>query len=429
MIARVVGVTIRCEPKRPLPWGLYVDTRINGERVSGTRFFATEAEAEAQYPVAAAEIQRRRDDAEHQARLKAALNAPPELPTAPRGTVLFETVARRWLTEHVKEMCAAATYRNYKRLLDAHLLPVMRTWPVADATMTGARIKDVLKVQLFARGVPLPTRLACHACLSALFSWAKGELLPVTLTRNPAEGLGMFIRDKTEKHVQLKQAANPMTRVQVEAFLTWQETNRPELYPLFVWLADEGSRVGEACALKWTVLDLDNGKGHVVAAFSASQLWAERQAGDERGLGEKDTKTHRSDQYVDLSDRVVEVYGKLKATNREAWLKRGRRPIQEPVHCLLTRDGTPRRPDKIVYAAFRAGCDALGLKGQTGEPFTIHCLRDTFATLSLLEGKPLGWVSMMLGHADTETTRRHYVKWIRLAEVNPLSTKKQGRES
>lgn len=420
MSARVVGVTIRCEPKRPLPWGLYIDARIGGERVSGTRFFATEAEAEAHYPAVAAEVARRRDEAKQQALLKQALGVP-ALPVAPRGSVLFEPMALRWLEEHVREMCTAATYRGYHRLLHNHLLPIMRTWPVSDETMSPMRITEVLKVQLYEKSVPLPTRLACHATLSAFFSWARTKLPPKHLTSNPAEQIAKYIRNKAEKHVQLIQAPNPMTRAQAEAFLSWQQEHAPAFYPWFLWLIDEGSRIGEVSALKWAHIDLARGKAHVVEAYSSSQRWMERRTGEDSGRrrGEKDTKTHRSNQYIDLSPRVVDALVAQKTANLEAWMARGRYG-KEPEHVFLNRALQPRRPDKVIYTSFRKACVALDLKGQTGKPFTIHCLRDTFATLSILEGKPLGWVSMQLGHADQKTTEKHYFKWLRLVEENVL---------
>lgn len=423
------GVNVRHDAKRAakgnMPWGVWVEVIIGGKETRGATHYATEAEARAAHDVVCLEIGKLRAEAEENARRLKALQVP-ELPQAPKGTTLFETLALRWLAEHVEPMCTAATYSGYKRALDNHLLPIMRTWPMHDDTMTKQRIKDVLKVQLVKRGVPLPTRLNCQACLSAFFNWATGELPPRQFTVNTALKLAKFVRNEDEKHIALKQPPNPMTRVQVEAFLKWEQEHYPEIYPLFLWLADEGSRVGEATALKWDRLELAGGKGHVVEAFSQPQRRMQRKKGIDRALGEKDTKTHRADQYVDLSPRVVEEFGRLKAANRELWLKRGRRPLKEPEHCLLTSKFTPRRPDKVVYRAFHEGCKALEFVGQTGTPFTVHCLRDTFATLSLLEGKPLGWVSMMLGHQDTETTRKHYVKWIRLVEVNPLA--KAGTE-
>ena len=70
---------------------------------------------------------------------------------------------------------------------------------------------------------------------------------------------------------------------------------------------------------------------------------------------------------------------------------------------------------------FREACEANKLVGQTGRKFTPHCLRDTFATLKILQGKHPGWVAMMLGHETETTTRERYYKWIRLVEENPLA--------
>ena len=74
---------------------------------------------------------------------------------------------------------------------------------------------------------------------------------------------------------------------------------------------------------------------------------------------------------------------------------------------------------------FRAGCTELQLVGQTGRGFTLHDIRDTFATLAVLRGASVGWVSMMLGHEDGETTRTYYYKWIRLVDANPFAAEEE----
>lgn len=420
------GVYVRCDPRRRSPWGVWVDTRIGGKRYADTDHYATEAEAIAQANKAAAALDVIRQGYEEDERRRKAL-AVPELPPAPKGATLFETMAKRWLDEHVKPMLEAATYRGYDGDLRRHLLPIMRTWPMTNEVMTPQRLKDVLKRQLFDKGLSLSARLSCQSCLSALFGWALGELPPGQLTWNPLLKQARYIRQESEKKVKLKQPPNPMTAAQAEAFLAWQKEHRPALYEWFLWLVDEGSRIGEVSAVRWSVLDLDRGRAHIIAAYSPAERWAERQCGDTDGLGEKDTKTHREDQYIDLSDRVVEALLKLKVANLEQWMARGR-PGKEPQHVFLTSRLTPRRPDNMVYEAFHDACTALQLVGQTGTPFTIHCLRDTFATLAILNGKHVGWVSMMLGHADEQTTRRHYYKWLRLVDDNPLAAERAREE-
>jgi len=416
------GVNLRHEPKRPTKqWGVWIEVIIGGKELRGRRGFNTEADAQIGYVAACQEIAAMRAEADENDRRVKAL-AIPDLPPAPKGASLFETVAERWLAEHVKPMREAATYRGYRGVLDRYLLPIMRTWPVTDDVMSPQRLKDVLKRQLHEQGLSLQSRRACQRCLSAALGWAVAELPAGQLTRNPIFKQALYIRQETEKTVKLKQPANPMTADQAEAFLSWIFEQRRELWEFFLWLVDAGSRVGEASAVRFSKIDLEHGRAHVVSAFSSSQRWLERQQGDERGLGEKGTKTHREDQYIDLSDRLTDALRALKVANLENWLAYGRRGTQ-PDHVFLTRRLTPRRPDGMVYEAFRSACDELKLAGQTGTPFTIHNLRDTFATLAILGGRPIGWVSMMLGHADEQTTRSYYYKWIRTVEDNPLSRK------
>lgn len=421
----VKGVNLRHEPKRRKPWGVWIEVIIDGKEIRGATFYATEAEGRTAYAAACKAIRTRRAEAEEDARRLKACQVP-ALPLAPKGATLFETLAHRWLEEHIRPMRSAKTYKGYKGKLENHLLPIMRTWPVTDAVMSPQRLKDVLKRQLFEKGLGLRTRLACQRCLSACLGWALGELPPGQLVRNPLKEQALYIRHESEKAIRLTQPPNPMTATQAEAFLGWIQAHAPELYEWFLFLIDEGSRIGEVSALRWSVVDLERGRAHIIAAYSSAERWMELQQGHERGLGEKDTKTHRENQYIDLSDRVVEALTRLKTANLELWLAHGRRPLKQPEHVFLTRRLAPRRPDKTVYAAFRNACTALQLVGQTGRPFTIHCLRDTFATLAILSGKHIGWVSMMLGHANESTTRAHYYKWVRLVDENPLARKQRN---
>jgi integrase len=443
VIERTPGVTVRLDATRAAAgkraWGVFVDVMLDGKRLARTHFFPTEAEANVMYTAAVAEVRRLREEVERQAALTKAL-AVPALPEAPKGTVLFEPLARRWLKEHIAPPRKSPnTWENYERLLRLHLFPIMRTWPVTDQVMGTMRLTDVLRDTLAVttpekEGLSLSNRVACQRCLSSFFGWARTKLPPGQLLTNPAAGIEpQHLRRDDELKVKLRQEPNPMTRVQVEAFLTWQKEHHPDLWPFFVWLVDEGSRQGEVSAIEWDQIFLAQGKAYILQTFSyAQRRWERKQAGAKRGevcegLGQKETKTHRTDQYIDLSDRVREMLPLVKAGNLEAWMKRGRYG-KEPKHVFLNSELRPRRPDNALRDAFAEGCAALELVGQTGKPFTIHCLRDTFATLAILEQKlDLGWVALMLGHSSEETLKEHYYKWVRLVAANPLAGLKHGK--
>jgi integrase/recombinase XerD len=57
--------------------------------------------------------------------------------------------------------------------------------------------------------------------------------------------------------------------------------------------------------------------------------------------------------------------------------------------------------------AFRKLCTLAGVKGH------FHMLRDTFAVSLLLAGTPIEDVAILLGHASTKVTEKHYSPWIK----------------
>jgi len=66
-----------------------------------------------------------------------------------------------------------------------------------------------------------------------------------------------------------------------------------------------------------------------------------------------------------------------------------------------------RLDDSNVRKVFRAICEKAALRHRSP-----HDMRHTFATLSLLEGAPLAYVTKQLGHADKAITLRVYTHWL-----------------
>jgi len=71
----------------------------------------------------------------------------------------------------------------------------------------------------------------------------------------------------------------------------------------------------------------------------------------------------------------------------------------------LSPQGKPIDGDNLgrTWRRFRALLVDHGIR-----PFTKHSTRHTFATLALNAGRPLAWVSQVLGHSNPETTLRVY---------------------
>ena len=427
------GVSIRHHAKRAaaghLPWGVHIELMVKGERIRAAEFYATENEAVASSAGAVIAMQEMRDAAWKRAEAAApVVEAPvtdlalPVPDVASDFPDLLGPAAELWM-KHVRRHNEASTRRSYAHSLK-FITPRIGAWPLANITSNSclAFYDDLAKTA----GMPLKARRRVHACLSALFSWVRVQS-GTTLTHNPALGLGDQIRTEHEKHVALRPDPNPMTPDQAKAFLAWIYEHRRAWYSFFLFLHDTGVRIGEACALQWDSVHLDAGTAHIVESISPSQAQDEREAASAlheakqpitgallHCYGLKPTKTHRENQWIDLSDDVVTQLRADQGTAREHWFARGR---PQPTFVWTTRNGDPRRPDGKAGTVFGEARDALKLKGERGRSFTIHDLRDTFATTHLLlDPDSLGWVSQMLGQPQETTTKERYYRWVEIAK-------------
>lgn len=384
---------------------------LNGERVTRRKFFTTEAEAEA-YKA-------------QQERLAATLAPPPptsapERPADADARVLtYRRFATRWLADIVARR-KPATARSYTDLLTNHVYPTLGDTPVAQIGVD--EVVGVITARAQA-GVKWGTQKAVLRVISSSLRWAvRGKHLAV----NPALGLIKDLKDDSGDYVDPE--PNPLSATEFDAFITWLETgtvpgkpNRPvdgpklrggqlrqvgypEWRDYFLTLGHTGMRRGEAAALKWSsvyVDDTDAPHLRLMANYSPS---AKKAKPGSSGDGTLKTKHARD---IDASEDVADALREAARTRRAEAL-RERRALKPYV--FVTRSGARITPDcSTAERVFELGMAALGL---TKRGHTIHDLRDTFATCHLIAGKPLLWVSHMLGHKKPSTTHDRYAKWL-----------------
>ncbi|MEX2103321.1 MAG: site-specific integrase, partial [Gaiellaceae bacterium] len=88
---------------------------------------------------------------------------------------------------------------------------------------------------------------------------------------------------------------------------------------------------------------------------------------------------------------------------------------------------TPLRREQLVFPGRRAAVldiHAWSRRGKRPGPWTQALedaelayreprqMRHTFATLALVDGASIEWISKQMGHEDIATTLRHYHKWL-----------------
>lgn len=181
--------------------------------------------------------------------------------------------------------------------------------------------------------------------------------------------------------------ARHMTPAQVRTVLTAAEGTR--YAPIFSLIAATGLRRGEALALRWEDVDLDEGSLTVTGTL-----------GRAGGVLVRSTpKSARSRRSLGLTPGIVTMLRKRRIAQLEAKMRAGSR-WQETGYVFTTEIGTPLEPRNVLRdftaAVQRSGVDPEGVG--------LHTLRHSAATGMLDAGVPLHVVSRILGHSSVAIT-------------------------
>lgn len=166
-----------------------------------------------------------------------------------------------------------------------------------------------------------------------------------------------------------------------------QSTTDNRLHPLWVLLAYTGIRRGEALALRWSDVNLDEQTVHV------------RRSAHNVGNGPQyDMPKNGEARAINAASAALDALRTWRKTQAEERLAAGPAYVDDEGLVFTMPDG---RPVDLGYAtkAFAAAVRTADV-----DRITLHGLRHTAATLLLRDGAPITAVSKMLGHKDVSVT-------------------------
>ena len=152
-----------------------------------------------------------------------------------------------------------------------------------------------------------------------------------------------------------------------------------------------GLRRGEALALSWSDIDLENGNAKLRGSLTRRG----------RELIVSGVKTKTSRRTIALSPAMTALLGRHKAMQAAERLRAGNL-WRDKGFAFATEFGTPVEPQNVLRTV-REAAQRAGLNG-----VTVHSLRHTYATAALLNGVTLKVVSQNLGHASIQITADTY---------------------
>lgn len=287
----------------------------------------------------------------------------------------FDELLDRWL-DVKRRTVEANTMASYEWIARRYVRPAL-----GDRRVASLRALDLdgLYADLHARGLSPRTVRICHTVARQSLEQARRWGL---IARNPAV-------DATPPP-QRRREITPPTVAQVQQLIAAADAEDPD-FGVYLWvLAVTGCRRGEACALRWTDVDLE--RGEVAIRRSIAHV------GDE--LREKDTKTHQGRRLA-IDEATVALLRAHRLRCRERWLALGER-LPDDAFLFGDADGRPWRPDVCTnrFTRLRAGVGLPRVR--------LHDLRHFVATALGEAGHPIATISGRLGHGDKATTLNIY---------------------
>ncbi len=308
----------------------------------------------------------------HAARARLATGAP-----VVDGKITVAVWCRQWLETTVAASGRRATTRElYERLSRVHIEPP----PFGRLSLDRVRPTDVeaLILRLRSKGLAPSTVQRIFIVLRLALD---GAVRDGVIARNPATAVKRPTIERTE--------AVHLGPDEVVALLGQVAGTR--YHALFRLIATTGLRKGEALALKWDAVDLDEGALHVrgTLARSGNQLFV------------TPPKTVLSRRTLPLARAEVELLTELRATQLTERELAGPEWSDEDF-VFTTETGLPMDPRNVLRALTTAAAKA-GLPG-----VNVHTLRHSAATAWIEAGVNIKAVSTLLGHADIRITADVY---------------------
>ncbi len=314
----------------------------------------------------------------------------------------------QWLEETAKPRIRVSTWAGYEQLIRCYIVPLLGRKKLAKLTSPDIRFflsslktacrccllgKDAARKRTSgtAQCCALKPARCCHSYLGdgtiryihrVLRVALQDAVIDGVLASNPAKDLRLKLKYRPK--------FTPLTVEEAHKLLAAAQHDR--LFALYAVVLAVGLRKGEALALRWKRVDVDQSTLHIVETLqrvkNALQFGNVKTDGSAR-------KIALPDQCVDILQRHRSHQQKEKAAVGDTW------PDTDLV--FTTPRGTPIDP-RNLNRMFSQLCDAAGIRH-----IRFHDLRHSCATLLYSQGVPLENIQDVLGHSSPAITKTIYV--------------------
>lgn len=283
----------------------------------------------------------------------------------------FAEYAKTWIAVTVPALCKPSTERDYRAILDNHVLPVFGELPVTE--IKRLKVKEFL-MREFQAGYASSTLTHMKNVISGVLNTAVDDEV---IAFNPAQRVGKVFRSKS-----LQLSVEPLTKQELTLLLETFREHYPDHYPLLLTMARTGMRIGEVLGLQWGDID-----------FNSRFITIQRNISRGRIETPKNGKIRR----IDMSQQLAEVLQDLHHHRKVKTLEKGWKQIPEWV--FISETG-----GKLDSGNWRKRVFNRALEKAKLRKIHPHVLRHTYASLLMQAGVSLAYIRDQLGHHSIKVT-------------------------
>lgn len=310
----------------------------------------------------------------------------------------FSEYLEHWQAAHLlPEQFKPSTYNAYRSIIEFHLLPAFKNYPML--AITPAEINCFSAKLLQQSGTKRKSKLSRKTVRNVLN--VLGEILSKAvaegyLKHSPMEGVDKPKADKEQKGRALKPD-------EIRSVLKACEGKQ---HTMIATAIATGMRRGEQFGLDWENVDFDNNLIKVRRAlYWRFGKYHERKDGEP-------TYTFVTPKSK-MSIRDIDMSPELRKELLQLYLMSGKKGL---VFC--TSKGTPLNPDNVVKRDFadtlkRAEASRSDAHLSVIGKVRWHDLRHCFGSLKIDQGEDLLYVSRQMGHSSVSVTADIYAHQIR----------------
>lgn len=278
-----------------------------------------------------------------------------------------------------------STLAQYKSVYKVHIKPYIGEYKLKTINK---QVCLNLRKQLQKNDISCSRINEVYKLLGAIFTMAVEDDL---IIKSPIQGIKPLKNDNKEKASETIHRA--LTEEEQKAFTDGLKAYGIWYYELFALLLLTGLRINEALALTWSDIDYKN---NVITITKTRAIDLDYQ------IIITSPKSATSNRTIPMNDNIKRI---LKMQRKKLNTLASYKAIGENV--FYSVNGIVPREDAVNYQ-IESTLNRLAKDNIIIERFTVHALRDTFATRFIEQGGTMQTLKTILGHSSLKLTMDLY---------------------